>query len=228
MPPRSEWQYGLKLAGVRTLWQFHITASSSEAERSSLNFSRRLLQRIPQNRVPAAIEAFLESHPKALKFLQDSKRVPVSFATESFFSNNALVFVNDKEEKRAGRYQIVPVNGSEYLSEAAESAKGSNFLREELADRVANAPVHFRLLLQLAGPRDKTSDGSVVWPGTRKKVELGIISITSVVPDQIVAERHLAFDPTRLADGIDLSDDPLPVLRSRVYIYSAAGRVTDR
>lgn len=28
---------------------------------------------------------------------------------------------------------------------------------------------------------------------------------------------YLAFDPINLPDGIDLSDDPLPALRPRVY-----------
>jgi catalase len=78
--------------------------------------------------------------------------------------------------------------------------------------------------LQLAEPGDQTNDGSVVWPDDRRKVELGVIAITSVVPDSAAAERELAFDPTRLVDGIELSDDPLPALRSRVYVYSVAGR----
>ena len=55
-------------------------------------------------------------------------------------------------------------------------------------------------------------------------MELGVITITSVVPDSTAAERRLAFDPTHLVDGIELSDDPLPALRSRVYVYSVLGR----
>lgn len=51
-----------------------------------------------------------------------------------------------------------------------------------------------------------------------------MITITSVVPDSTAAERELAFDPTHLIDGIELSDDLLPRLRSMVYVYSVAGR----
>ncbi len=173
---------------------------------------------------PSPIEAFLESHPKAFKFVQEVSRVPTSFAAESYYSNNALLFVNYRQDKQAGRYQIVPVSGSHYLDEADAKGKSSNFLSDELRDRLANTPVKFRLLLQLAGPGDQTNDGSVVWPEDRKKVELGVITITSVVPDSTVAERRLAFDPTHLVDGIELSDDPLPALRSRVYVYSVLGR----
>jgi len=63
-------------------------------------------------------------------------QVPVSFATESFFSNNALIFVNDKQEARAGRYQIIPVNGPQYLEEASAKAMPNNFLIEELSTRL--------------------------------------------------------------------------------------------
>ncbi len=173
---------------------------------------------------PWPIEEFLGSHPKALKFVQDLNQVPASFATESFYSNNALIFVNSKQQKSAGRYQIVPVNGSRYLDEAAAETMSPNFLSEELRTRLAKAPARFRLLLQLADAGDQTNDGSLIWPEERKKVELGIITITSVVADSVAAERQLAFDPTRLVDGIELSDDPLPKLRSRVYAYSVAGR----
>jgi catalase len=173
---------------------------------------------------PWPIEAFLGSRPAALKFVQDPKPVPVSFATESFYANDAFVFVNSKGQKQAGRYQIIPVNGPQYLDDAVAKAKPANFLSEELGPRLAQAPAKFRLLLQLAKPGDQTSDSSVIWPDDRKNVELGIITITSVVPDTMAAERKLAFDPTRLIDGIELSDDPLPLLRSRVYVYSVAGR----
>lgn len=173
---------------------------------------------------PWPIETFLGSHPKALQFVQGLNQVPVSFAAELFYSNNALIFVNSKQEKRAGRYQILPVNGSHYLEETAAKTMSPDFLREELRNRLAKAPIHFRLLLQLADPGDQTNDGSVVWPEARKRVELGLITINSVVPDSIAAERQLAFDPTRLVDGIALSDDPLPMLRSQVYAYSVAGR----
>jgi len=63
-----------------------------------------------------------------------------------------------------------------------------------------------------------------VWPDDRKTVELGIITLLTVDPDSAIDEKALAFDPTRLTDGIQLSDDPLPALRSRVYALSVAHR----
>lgn len=173
---------------------------------------------------PWPIEEFLNSHPRALKFVKDPKPVPVSFATEFYYANNAFIFTNSKGQKQAGRYQIIPVAGGQYLDDAMAKGKSPNFLRDELPVRLATAPAKFHLFLQLPNPGDQTNDGSIVWPDDRKKVELGIITIASVVADSAEAERKLAFDPTHLIDGIELSDDPLPALRSRGYAYSVAGR----
>jgi catalase len=178
----------------------------------------------PSKPHPWPIEIFLQSHPKALKYVQDLRSTPASFSTESFYGNNAFQFVNTSGQKQPGRYQIVPVAGTQYLDDAAAKAKSPNFLAEDLKIRLTQASVNFRLLLQLADLADPTNDGSTVWPESRKKIELGVISITSLVPDNAAAENELAFDPTRLTDGIELSDDPLPALRSRVYAISVASR----
>jgi hypothetical protein len=58
----------------------------------------------------------------------------------------------------------------------------------------------------------------------RKTVELGTITITSVVADSDSAQKVLAFDPTNLTDGIELSDDPIPALRRQVCMLSVMHR----
>jgi catalase len=178
----------------------------------------------PSKPHPWPIEVFLGSHPAALKFVQDPQPLPMSFATESFFANNAFRFVDANGKKVAGRYQIVPVGGPQHLDEAAAKTKTPDFLFDEIKTRLAQGPVEFRLLVQLAEPGDRTDDSSVVWPESRKKIEMGVISITSLVADNAAAERDLAFDPTRITDGIELSDDPLPALRSMAYALAVERR----
>jgi len=189
-----------------------------------LAFTKSQVETDPSKPHPWPVEAFLGSHPAALKFVKDLNTTPVSLATEAFFGNNAFIFVNKAGVKQAGRYQILPVGGAQYLDAASAKAKVPDFLSEELKTRLADGPAKFRLVLQLAGPGDTTSDSTVVWPADRKTVELGVISITSVAPNSASVEKALAFDPTRLTDGIELSDDPLPALRSRVYALSVAHR----
>jgi catalase len=102
--------------------------------------------------------------------------------------------------------------------DAAEAARRpASFLFEELAERLFRGPTRFRLLVQLAAEGDPVADGSLPWPEERPQVELGTIAVSSQVADSAAAERRLLFDPARLVDGIELSEDPLPLARSAVY-----------
>lgn len=178
----------------------------------------------PSKPHPWPIEAFLGSHPLALKFVQESQVVPASFAQQAFFSNNAFVFVNKQGVKQAGRYKLLPVAGQQNLSAAEAKTKSPNFLAEELKTRLATGPIRYRVMVQLPNAGDPTNDGSLVWPDDRQTVDVGTLSITSVVADSDAAQKTLVFFPTNLTDGIELSDDPLPALRTSVYALSFGRR----
>lgn len=178
----------------------------------------------PSKPHPWPVEEFLGTHPRALKYVQDNQAVPAGFEREAFFANNAFRFINSNGKVQSGRYQIVPVDGALFLDETTAKLKSTDFLREGLRSRLVENPVRYRLVLQLAEPTDGTNDSSLVWPDDRRRVELGIITIRSVATDSVAAERALAFDPLRLPDGIETSDDPLPTLRSLVYAISAGSR----
>ena len=178
----------------------------------------------PSKPHPWPIEAFLGAHPLALKFVQESQVVPASYATEAFYSNDAFIFVNKDGVKQAGRYKILPVAGQHNLSATEAKAKSPNFLAEDLKTRLKTGPVKYRMVVQLPNPGDPTNDGSRVWPDDRRTIDVGTISITSVVADSDAAQKALVFFPTTLTDGIELSDDPLPALRTSVYALSFARR----
>jgi catalase len=189
-----------------------------------LGLQKAIVATDPTKPHPWPVEVFLSTRPRALKFVQAPKPTPVSFATEAFFGNNAWVFVNQMGMKRAGRYQILPVGGQHYMSDSDGKTKSPNVLMEEVKTHLRHEPVRFRLLLQLPNPGDPTNDASIVWPDDRKTIDLGTITITTVDPDSDATQRALGFDPTRLTDGIELSDDPLPALRSMVYMLSRIHR----
>jgi catalase len=173
---------------------------------------------------PKPVETFFASHPLAAKFASEVRTRPRSYATVAYFSNNAVVFVDERGKKQPVRYQIVPVAGVAELDSAAAAKAGGNYLAEELGRRLAQGPAQFRLYAQLANAGDPTNDGSIVWPDDRKRVLLGTIRLTKVAPNQEELQRSLAFNPTFLTKGIELSDDPLVPLRSAVYALSVAHR----
>jgi len=178
----------------------------------------------PSKPHPWPIEAFIGSHPLALKFVQETAAVPASYGTQPFFSNDAFIFVDKQGMKRAGRYQFLPAAGQQTLSAADAKTKGPNFLDEELKARLATGPIQYRMIVQLANAGDPTNDPSLVWPDDRKTVEVGTLTINSIVPDSDAAQKALVFFPTSLTEGIELSDDPFPSLRTAVYALSFARR----
>lgn len=178
----------------------------------------------PSKPHPWPVEEFLGAHPAALKFVKENGVVPESFATEAFFSNDAFVFVNKAGQKQPGRYQFVPVAGVRHLDPEQAKGRPANYLHDEIKTRLTSAPVEFRLVAQLPNPGDSTADPSVVWPDDRRKIDLGTIRLTSARADENVPEKDVAFDPAKLVPGIELSDDGLPALRSKVYALSVKHR----
>ncbi|HVD33657.1 MAG TPA: catalase family peroxidase [Gemmatimonadales bacterium] len=189
-----------------------------------LAFLKAIAATRPDSPHPSPVEAFLGSHPRALKFVIDNRPLPASFAKLAYFGNNAFVFVNAAGTQHAGRYQIIPVAGLASLDSASAAKAGPNYLFDDVRQRLARGPVRFRLYAQLANPGDPTKDGSVVWPANRKRVPLGTISLTTVAPNNDELQRSLMFNPIFLTDGIQLSDDPIIPLRSAVYALSVAHR----
>lgn len=189
-----------------------------------LTLQKAVVATDPSKPHPWPVEEFIGSHPAAQKFVQENGAVPVSYGTESFFSNDSFTFANKDGKKQVGRYKFLPVAGAQKLSEADAKTKSPNYLTDELKERLAKGPVQFRFIVQLPKDGDSTSDPSVVWPEDRKTIDLGTISITSLVADSDAASRKLAFAPTPIPDGIELSDDPFPALRSAVYALSVKHR----
>lgn len=172
---------------------------------------------------PTAIETFLDSHPAAKQFVGTPKPQPVSYATLSYFGINAFKFTNAKGATTIGRYQLQPVAGPQFLSKDQIAAKGPDYLTDEIRERIRHSPVKFKLLVQVAEKDDKTDDPSTVWPDTRKKVELGTITITKAVADSQTAEKKLLFLPNALVPGIEAAD-PMIAARSASYIVSLSRR----
>jgi catalase len=176
------------------------------------------------NPAGSPLEAFLGSHPAALRFVQTPKPFPVSFAQESFFGVNAFKFVDSGGNSRFGRYQVIPEAGTAYLDDSAVQSKDGNYLFTEIAERVVTEPVRFILAAQLADDGDVVDDATLSWPLDREVRELGTVELTSPVADDAAQQKHLIFDPIPRLAGIEPSDDPLLELRAALYLRSGRKR----
>src|SRR5262245_709646 len=172
---------------------------------------------------PTAFDTFLGSHPAAKAVVEAPKPPPVSYATLPYFGINAFKFTNAKGGTTIGRYQLRPAAGEQFLTKEQLAAMGSDYLTTEVRQRVRRGPVKFTLLLQVADKDDRTDDPSIAWPDTRKKVELGTITITKAVADSQTAEKKLLFVHGAVVSGIEAAD-PMIAARSAAYIVSLSRR----
>jgi catalase len=171
---------------------------------------------------PMKLEQFFASHPQAPKAFA-SAATPDSYADEEYHGLDAFIFVNQAGHRQAVRYLLVPQKLVHLTPEEA-GRQPADFLSDELTGRIAREPVTFHLKAQLAAPGDQTSDASQPWPDDRKVVDLGVLTLTKVAANSLEAQKKLLFLPTSLTDGIELSDDPLPVARTAAYSISFARR----
>lgn len=189
-----------------------------------LEFLRAAAASGPSAPSPTPVEKFLATHPAALAFVQAPKPTPASFANEAYFGLTALRFINRDGAAHFGRYRITPSAGLEHLSDAAAKTKDTNYLFDELAERVARRPVQFEIYVQIAEENDVVDDATIHWPESRKLIPFGTIALTEVVSDGEAEQRQIIFDPIPRVDGIEPSADPLLELRAAVYLLSGRRR----
>jgi catalase len=188
---------------------------------------RDLLQAIaesgPNAAKPTKLDAFFASHPAAPRAFA-SAETPVSFARETYNGIDAFVFVDAAGKRQPFRFQVVPEDGAEHLSQADAAKRAPDFLVDELPARLAQGPVRFRLMAQLAEPGDQTKDPTQPWPADRRVVDLGTITLTKAAADNTEAQKALLVLPSNLTDGIEVSDDPLIGARDQAYAVSFSRR----
>jgi catalase len=170
----------------------------------------------------AQFEAFLKAHP-SVERANATLFTPDSFAHAGYFGIDAFVFINDSGAKQPFRYMIEPERVVQLRDEVAQKQQ-TNFLVDELPQRLTRDPVIFHLKAQLARPGDQTRDPTQPWPDDREVADLGIVTLIAPVDDSLTTERTLLFTPGRLTDGIEPSDDPLIAARDGSYAVSLGRR----
>ena len=187
-----------------------------------LDFLRAAAASGPEVPSPKPIEKFLATHPAALRFVQTPKPFPSSLARDTYYGVTAFKFTNAAGETRYGRYRIIPEAGNDHIS--GDDIIRENHHYEELEHRVKQSPVRFKIYVQIAAPGDVTDDATHHWPEDRELIEFGTLELTSILPDSLVQQKHIIFDPIPRVDGIEPSADPLLELRAAIYLLSGRER----
>ena len=171
--------------------------------------------------------AFLGEHPESQTAVQATLNAepPASFATLVYQSPHSFRLLAADGSPTWVRYRWRPEAGEATLPDDDAKARGSDYLKPELAQRLAGGPVRFELKFQIPAEDDPIDDATAVWPDDRERVVAGTLEITEIVDDPEAGDHIEVFDPTRVSDGIELSDDPILHARARAYSVSAYRRL---
>jgi catalase len=169
---------------------------------------------------------YLATHPEAWRALRAAlsmKPLP-SFANGRYWAIHAFKWIDAEGGERHVRYRWVPEAGEASISQGEAKKRGRDYLHSELGERLEREPIRFTLELQLAAESDPLDDPTSPWPEDRETVTAGTMELTELDPEPETAEHIRVFDPTRMTDGIELSNDPILHFRSHAYSVSIERR----
>jgi catalase len=173
--------------------------------------------------MPVKLARFLARNPVAISGLPANGRAllpPASYATIRYYAVHAYAWVDGDGGRRYVRYTLVPHVTAPPLPPWKARRLGRDYLQDEIRERLARGPVRFKLELQIAEPGDQVDDPTSTWPKQRQVVIAGTLELTGLDIERETGTDVLVFDPVRVTDGIELSDDP--ILRFREHAYSAS------
>jgi catalase len=168
---------------------------------------------------------FLLTHPRAAaRLARDAGAVapPPSYATCTFYAIHAYRFDAADGSSRWVRYTL---RAEQTPGRAAPRRLDPDYLQRDIRARLARGPVRWFLHATIASPQDDVEDPSREWPRDRETVDLGTLELTAPLAS---VEEPLVFDPTRVVDGIGLSEDPVLHYRHDAYSESVRERMAER
>jgi catalase len=172
------------------------------------------------------IAAFIESVPTTHASISYRKALPApfSFAQTNFHAVHVFRFVNAEGMVRHIRYHWVP--GAGFKGQTLEEMRKlpDDFLFVDMDARIKQGPVRFTLELEIGHDDDPTDDPTALWPEGRPRIVAGHLELVAKTSLDEIGDHVMLHDPTRVTDGIELTDDPIIELRRGAYEVSVAQR----
>lgn len=175
---------------------------------------------------PKRLAAFFAAHPETGAFLAWVKtaKPSASFATDTYDSLDAFVFVDTRGGHHPVRWSMVPGTPP---GGAAAGPDDANYLGHDLTQRLARGPLQWHLMVTFANPGDPINDATKEWPASRRTIDAGTLVIERTEPQASGPCRDINYDPTVVPDGIEPSSDPLLAARSAAYAVSYLRRTSE-
>ncbi|ACA44015.1 catalase [Clostridium botulinum] len=185
---------------------------------------------------PERLWSFIASAPEATHFItrlfSDAGTLK-SFRHMPGFSVNTYVWINAEGVRRYVKYYWLPLAGEQYIDRQEATmltAKDPNIAGQDLYDTIASGKsVQYELRVQLMDPSDECRlpfdplDDTKVWDEQQYPfIPVGRLVLNHNPWNFMEQVEKLAFSPSNLLEGVELSDDK--ILQGRANIYGDAQR----
>ena len=182
------------------------------------------------SRSPIKLPLFLATRPgTALALLANSRAKalvpPYSYAEATYYPIHAYRWLDRDGTGCWVRYTFVPLAGA--ADRPAGTFTGKDRLAEEISARLAQGPAAYDVRVTVAADGDDPHDPMSVWKGARE-LSAGRLEVTTLTDDPEAGGGVVVFDPGRIVDGIELSQDPVLLYRPAAYSASVDRRVTPK
>lgn len=174
-------------------------------------------------------------------FLATLIGAPTSYLRAAYHAAHTFVVTGADGTRRWVRFDWQPIDGVLNLNPSDPRLSPSDppgnpldpphdYLRAAMAERLAQAPARFSLMMTLGETGDAFDDCARPWPPHRVRVEMGTLKLERVLNDAEQLEKCelMRFNPWRLTPGIEPSDDPLLRVRRDAYEIGSARRIAAR
>ncbi|MGI8505209.1 MAG: catalase family peroxidase [Solirubrobacteraceae bacterium] len=172
---------------------------------------------------------FLRNNPEAIRVLPvvaPTLLPPASYATIPYYGLHAFKWIDAAGGERFVRYTLRPAARAAKLAPWAARRRSADYLQQNIRERLGADPVLFSLEVQVAEPGDPVDDPSAAWPKQRRRVTVGTLRVTGLDTEREQGDDVLVFDPSRVTDGIECSDDPVLAFRPGAYSESVKRRTS--
>ncbi|MED2040654.1 catalase, partial [Bacillus wiedmannii] len=185
---------------------------------------------------PNRFWSFVARAPESIHFvvhLYSDAGTAKSLRHISGHSVNTYVWRNAEGNRKYVKYHWYPFEGVQYItSEEANklAAENPDYSGKDLYDAIANGkPVEYGLYVQLMDPKDEAHlsydplDDTKVWDEKKYPlIPVGKMVLNKNPENYMEQVEKVAFSPSNLLDGAELSDDKM--LQGRANIYSDSQR----
>ncbi len=171
---------------------------------------------------------FLATHPKAAASLPQNGpalKPPTSYGAIDYFTIHAYRWVAADFSSRYTRCSWISEQPAPRLSPGTAKALGPDYLQQEFEVALAGGGLRWRLDAQIAAPGDEVDDPTSRWPASRERVTVGELLLDERAEDPEAGGNVIVMDPTRVTDGIELTDDPVLHYRAAAYSESVERRI---